>query len=149
MKAEELYNKVAGYCAQAERCRRDVRDKLRAWDDVNEETLETIVRQLEDNRFLDEKRYAVAFANDKLRFQHWGRMKIRAALMQKGVGNGDIEHALEQLDPETYRHTLEHLAETKRKELCKETDAFAAQQKLSRFLLGRGFTYEEISGVLR
>ena len=102
------------------------------------------MQKLEKEGFLNEERYARAFAGDKLRFQGWGRMKIRAALQAKKVPGAVIDAALNELDETTYREKLLQLRERKLRELRGEKDAFVKRQKVSRFLLGRGFTLDEI-----
>ena len=144
MKTNELYTKAAAYCSIAERCRQEVRDKLLAWDSDSADTYEEILQRLETEGFLNEGRYARAFANDKLRFQGWGRLKIRAALQAKHVSSAAIAEALAELDENTYRKKLCQLRERKERELRHEKDEFTKRQKISRFLLGRGFTMEEV-----
>ena len=104
--------------------------------------------RLQTEGFLDEQRYARAFANDKLRFQGWGRLKIRAALVQKGVASKAVQVALDELDEDTYNETMQKLAEKKRRELRSERDHYVLRQKLSRFLYGHGFYPEEFQSFL-
>ena len=137
MKTDELYNKAAAYCSTAERCRQDVKDKLAAWDPENTDGNGEIVHRLEAEGFLNEDRYARAFANDKLRFQGWGRLKIRAALKQKNVPESSISSALSGLEEATYEAVLDKLR-------TKAAKTKGDEMKVMRFLLSRGFTYDEI-----
>ena len=145
---DSLFSRAAAYCSQAERCRREVADKLRAWGEEDADETAQILERLEAESFLDEQRYARAFANDKLRFQGWGRLKIRAALAQKGVASKAVQIALDELDEATYQETLQKLADKKRRELRAEKDEYVLRQKLSRFLYGRGFYPEEFQDFL-
>ena len=145
----QLYSRAAAYCSTAERCRTEVVEKLKAWDKEGEADASQIIERLEQEGFLDEQRYAQAFANDKMRFQGWGKLKIRAALAQKRLSSRAIHEALDGLDEEIYRQTLLKLAEKKRRELRKEPDEQVLRQKLSRFLAGRGFSLDEIQSVVR
>ena len=77
-----LLNKAAAYCAAAEHCRSEVQTKLLQWGASANQTSD-ILDQLEDQGFLSETRYCSAFVNDKIRFQGWGKEKIRMALKQK------------------------------------------------------------------
>ena len=146
---DALFARAAAYCSLAEHCRRDVAEKLRSWGEVSDEEVKQVLERLESEGFWDEQRYAQAFANDKLRFQGWGRLKIRAALAQKGVASGAVQTALEELDEDTYRETLQTLADKKRRELRGERDQYVLRQKLSRFLYGRGFSLDEIQEILK
>ena len=140
-----LYSRAAAYCSTAEHCKKEVAEKLNSWGEENEEEIARILERLSDEGFIDETRYARAYANDKLRFQGWGRQKIRMMLQQKGVTSTAITEALAQLDEDEYRQVLQTLAEKKRRELRGEKDAFIVKQKIARFLAGRGFSFDEIS----
>ena len=145
---DALFSRAAAYCSLAEHCRREVADKLRSWGESSEEEITQILEHLEAEGYFNEQRYAQAFASDKLRFQGWGRLKIRAALAQKGVASKAVQLALEELDEETYRETLRALADKKRRELRGERDEYILRQKISRFLYGRGFSLDEIQEIL-
>ena len=145
---DALFSRAAAYCSLAEHCRREVADKLRSWGETSEEEITQVLERLEAEGYLNEQRYAQAFANDKLRFQGWGRLKIRAALAQKGVANQAASEALSQLDEDMYNQVLQTLAEKKKRELRTEKNAYVLEQKVMRFLVGRGFTIEEARQVL-
>lgn len=137
---ESLLNRAATYCAMGERCLSQIKEKLFAWG-ANASQAEQIMDYLVDNDYTNETRYAHAFTHDKVRFQHWGRVKIQAALTQKRVDRSAVREALEDINEEEYRESLRHLVEQKRR-TTEERD------KLLRFLAGHGFTYDEICDVL-
>ena len=148
-KTSQLFSRAAAYCSTAERCRSEVVVKLQQWDKDHEADADAVLKRLEQEGFLDEQRYAQAFANDKMRFQGWGRQKIRLQLMQKGIAESAILAALGQLDEDVYHQTLQNLADKKRRELRREKDSYVLRQKLSRFLAGRGFSMDDIMSVVR
>ena len=148
-KTSQLFSRAATYCSTAERCRSEVVAKLQQWDKDHEADADAVLKRLEQEGFLDEQRYAQAFANDKMRFQGWGRQKIRLQLKQKGVAESAILAALGQLDEDFYHQTLQNLADKKRRELRREKDSYVLKQKLSRFLAGRGFSMDDIMSVVR
>lgn len=132
----EALNKAAGYCTLCERCRYEVSTKLTAWG-VEHSVQEHILQRLESEGFIDESRYCKAFVNDKLRFNHWGRLKIVAAMRQKHLQQSDINNAIAQIDEEQYIDILKNLIQTKSKEL--KNDDHATKQKIIRFVASRGF----------
>ena len=148
-KTNQLFTRAAAYCSTAERCRSEVVVKLQQWDKDHEADADAVLKRLEQEGFLDEQRYAQAFANDKMRFQGWGRQKIRLQLMQKGIAESAILAALGQLDEDVYHQTLQNLADKKRRELRREKNPYVLKQKLSRFLAGRGFSMDDIMSVVR
>ena len=132
-KAEWL-DKCEAYCARAEHCAADVRRKLYEWQaptDLSDE----IVENLYKNDFLDDARFCHAYVHDKVAFQSWGRVKIQAGLRALDLPEADISEALNTIDEPTYAENLRQLAASRRSD---------APEKRIRFLMQRGFTYEEI-----
>ena len=139
---QQLLSKAEAYCAAAEHCISDVRNKLQQWDATNEEA-EQIIAHLLEEKYIDEVRYCQAFTHDKLLYQGWGRIKIRAALCAKYLPSACIAQALDSLDEAAYSETLKRVIATKKRAI--KSDDPMAREKLIRFCLQRGFTYEEIS----
>ena len=133
----EALNKAAAYCTLCERCVSEVRAKLTAWGMTPAEQ-NSIVERLVSEKFIDETRYCRAFVNDKLKFNHWGRIKISAALREKQLPKELAKEALEQIDEELYMEILTETIATKRREY-KGKDDYATKQKLMRFAASRGF----------
>ena len=134
------------YCSRSEHCVLDVMEKLTAADvSVNEAN--EIIHELIRLGYIDERRYACAFVNDKFRFNKWGKIKIAHALRQKEVASNVIQEALDTIDEEAYSKVLQQLIDTKKK----TTKTTAAQQKAAviRFALSRGFEYEVVMRLLR
>lgn len=75
----DLKYKAEAYCSSMERCVADVEAKLSQWG-ATPEMMEKIVRHLQDERYIDQKRFCSAFVRDKYRFNQWGRVKICQAL---------------------------------------------------------------------
>lgn len=141
----DLRNKAENYCASAEHCIWDVRQKLRQWGATNEDT-ESIIAHLQAERFVDELRYCQAFVHDKLLYQGWGRMKMRAQLQAKHLSTAAVEQALNEIDRDTYMSVLTRVLATKKRSI-KSADP-QAREKLIRFAMQRGFTYDEINGII-
>ena len=80
----ELRYKAEAYCSSMERCVTDVEAKLSQWG-ATPEVMEKIVRHLQDERYIDQKRFCSAFVRDKYRFNQWGRVKISQALRMKKI----------------------------------------------------------------
>lgn len=140
-----LRSKAEAYCAGAEHCVWEVKQKLQQWGASCEQT-EQVIAHLQAERFVDERRYCQAFVHDKLLYQGWGRMKMRAQLQARHLPSQAIEQALNDIDEDTYRSVLARVLETKKRSI-KSTDP-QAREKLIRFALQRGFTYEEISSIM-
>ena len=138
----QLRNKAEAYCATAEHCLFDVRIKLQLWGATAAQT-EDILTHLQDSGFVDEKRYSHAYAHDKLLYHGWGRMKIRAQLLAKQLPTNLIEDALNNIDETEYTNVLQRIIASKKRSMKSEDT-----NKLIRFCLHRGFTYDEIKQYL-
>ena len=132
-KAEWL-DKAEAYCARAEHCAADVRRKLYEWQ-APADFADGIVESLYSNDFLNDARFCCAYVHDKVAYQSWGRLKIQAGLRALQLHEKEIREALENIDNTTYLNNLRTLIASR------ETDS---EDKRLRFLLQRGFTYEEI-----
>ena len=137
-KADYLH-KAEMYCARAEHCAADVRRKLYEWG-APEKIHDEIEKNLYQNDFLNDMRFCRAYMHDKLEYQHWGRLKIRAGLQALKLPENNIRVALSEIDEEKYTSILKHLAAQKKE---------SSQEQLFRFLLQRGFAYEEIKSTIK
>jgi regulatory protein len=142
-----LLHRMAAYCSMAERCIQDVQKKIRTAG-LPAEAGERIVALLLQERFIDEKRFARSFVNDKLRFNKWGRNRIAYELSRKDIPPDICREALEAIDGAAYSATLLSLLEEKRKTFLRK-DGPEAFKQLFRFAAGRGFESGEIAGCLR
>ena len=79
---DELRHKAEAYCATAEHCCSEVHNKLQLWG-ANKEYATIILQRLQADGYINEARYCHAFAHDKVAYQGWGRVKIKAALYAK------------------------------------------------------------------
>ena len=73
---------MAAFCSISEHCESEVRERLQKAG-VSPDEADRIVDYLYDEQYLDAARYCRAFARDRLRFAHWGRVKIQQALRLK------------------------------------------------------------------
>jgi regulatory protein len=142
---DELRHKAEAYCASAEHCSYEVSNKLQQWG-ANAEAIASIIAHLKSQRYIDDERYCRAFAHDKLLYQGWGRVKIQAALIAKHLPSTYIQQALDDINQEDYTNSLTRAVATKKRAI-KSNDPMA-REKLIRFCLQRGFTYDEILPLL-
>lgn len=134
-------------CSTMEKCKFEIRLKIKSWGYTGTET-EEIINELIREKFIDELRFATFFANDKFRFNKWGRIKIRYELTQKQIPSDIIETALEKIDDNEYNEILVNLLESKAKSVNSESE-FERNSKLIKFAQSKGFEYEEIRKALK
>ena len=134
---------LAALCAQAEHCQWEMLEKMRRWK-LPEEEQARIMQRLIDGRYVDDERFARAFVKDKVRYNKWGRRKVEQALWQKHIAEDIRQRTLDEIEEEDYLDVLRPLLKQKRKTIKASSD-YEMNQKLARFAMSRGFTYDIIS----
>ena len=143
---EKAFQKIKHFCAYQERNHREVKEKLYSFGLYKDE-VELLLSQLIETDYLNEERYAIAFAGGKFRVKNWGRVKIRYALQQQKVSDYCIRRALQEIDTVDYLKTLQHLYDAKKLSLENEPDVYIQQKKTSAYLLQKGYEYELIKAL--
>ena len=146
MTEQEAYLQLATLCAQAEHCEQEMRDKMKRWE-IDETVQNRIIDRLVQERYIDNERYARAFVKDKIRYNKWGRRKVQQALWMKRIDNDIQQRVLDEIDEKEYLDVLHPLLKQKRKS-TKAANDYELNQKLVRFALGRGFTFDIIRQCL-
>ena len=136
---QQLISRAENYCARAEHCASEVRTKITAWGGSKEDA-DKIVAHLYAQKYLDDARYCNAYVHDKLLYQHWGKVKIRTMLQARQLPTSDIQNALKNIDETEYNRILRAVLALKKN---------AARDAQIRFLLQRGFEYQDIRKVLQ
>ncbi len=143
---QEAYLTLAAICAKAEHCQWEMLEKMRRWE-LSDEAQARVMERLVKERYVDDERYARAFVLDKIRYNKWGQRKVEQALWQKHI-DGDIrQRVLSEVDDEEYLSVLRPLLKQKRRSVKASSD-YELNQKLIRFALGRGFTFDIIRQCL-
>ena len=143
---QEAYLQLAALCAQAEHCQQEMRDKMKRWE-MAPEVQERVIARLVKERYIDDERYARAFVKDKIRYNKWGRRKVQQGLWMKRIDDDIQQRVLDEVDDEEYLAVLKPLLKQKAKSIKAQSD-YELTQKLVRFALGRGFTYDIIRQCL-
>ena len=142
----DAYLTLAALCAQAEHCQWEMIEKMRRWE-LPEEEQARVMQRLVSERYVDDERYARAFVKDKVRYNKWGRRKVEQALWQKHIDEDIRRRVLDEVDDNEYLDVLRPLLKQKRRSTKASSD-YELNQKLMRFALGRGFTFDIIRQCL-
>lgn len=132
-------------CSRREYCISDIRAKLYKELDGDSLKVEEALSILINEKYVDDLRYASAYARDKSAISGWGEVKIRYVLSAKGLTREVIAEALEQVDPDKAFCRLFKLLENKYKSL---KDDPQCKIKLLRFSMGRGYGYDDVARVI-
>ena len=141
----KVADRMRALCSRREYCRKDILKKVMTALDGDAAKAEEVVGKLVEERYVDDRRYAAAFARDKASIAGWGAAKIRYMLAAKGVDREIIASALEEIDVNRADARLEKLMENKARSL---KDDPQRRIKLLRFGVGRGYGYEEVSSMI-
>lgn len=142
---QKAIDKMRRLCSRREYCSSDVRGKLMKELEGKTAEVDLALEQLIEEKYVDDRRYAVAYARDKAAIYGWGKTKIKYMLSSKGVARDVIAEALAEVDDSKASDRLLRLLENKYKTL---KDDPQWKLKLLRFALGRGYTYDEINKTL-
>ncbi|QEC53158.1 regulatory protein [Anseongella ginsenosidimutans] len=139
--------KAARYCAYQERSQQEVRDKLYETG-VAASLVEEVISELIQQDFINEERFAKAWAGGKFRIKGWGRAKIRKGLQLKRVSEYCIRAGLKEIDEADYLKTLKRLLEEKFKALP-AGNPFVQNRKAAAYAISRGYEPELVWDLIR
>jgi regulatory protein len=137
---------LENYCAYQERCHKEVEKKLYDLKMIPE-AKELIILHLLQHNFLNEERFAKAFARGKFSIKKWGKIRITNELKFRNISAYNIKTALNEIDEDDYLNTLQKIAEKKLK-LIKENNTYKKNKKLSTFLISKGFESQLVYKVI-
>jgi regulatory protein len=134
---EEIILKLEHWCSYRERCESEVRQKLFLMKVPVEENGEYF-SHLRENNFLNEDRYAAAFARGKFNIKSWGRRKIEQQLKSKNISEKKITQSIGELDEGLYFLRLQDVLLKKNKTL-READPHKRKYKLMQYAMQKGY----------
>jgi regulatory protein len=143
----EALAKIFSYCAYQERSHREVKKRLFDYG-LHSDEVEQILSRLITEGFVNEERFAKAFAGGKFRVKKWGRLKIENELNLIGLSSRNITRGLAEIETEDYEKALRQLLE-KKASLVTESDAFKKRDKLAKFAIGRGYEPDLVWRMLK
>ncbi len=142
----QILNRLQAQCARREYCRADVRQKALKALEGDVAGAETVVASLVADQFVDDLRYASAFAREKASLTGWGPVKISYALSAKGIDRDTIRQALEEIDGAAADRKMETVLRAKWKTLAEDPEG---KLKLLKFGLGRGYEYNALQDLVK
>lgn len=139
--------KAADYCAYQERSQQEVRDKLYGYGLHHDEVEETISELITEG-YINEERFAKAYAGGKFRIKGWGKRKILQGLKQHRISEYCIKKGMLEIDPDDYFKTIiKHIE--KKKPTIKADSAYILKGKLMQHLVAKGFEMDLIHEAIK
>ena len=143
---EQALQKLKHYCTYQERCHSEVKEKLYnlgVWKKDHDEIISALIEE----NYLNEERFAIAYAGGKWRVKQWGRVKIKYELKQKKVSEYCIKKALQQISEEEYLAVIKKMADEKYASL-KAEQYLVRKKKTMDFLIRKGFEMDLVRKVI-
>lgn len=142
---EEAKRRMERYCVYQERCHKEVHQKLYEMRMIPL-AVDQIIDHLLQHNFLNETRFAQAFARGKFREKKWGRNRIVNELKRREISKYNIQLALKEIPDSEYYETFEVLAEKRMRQLVSETNLQKKRKKLADYLFYRGWESDLVYG---
>lgn len=144
-KCLKVLGSMQAKCSRQEMCVSDVRAKAMKALDGDAEAAERIVASLVADRFVDDRRYASAYAREKSSLSGWGAQKISFMLAHKDIDRQTIAEALEEVDADVAAKKLESVVAARYRLVSEDPQC---RLKLLKFALGRGYGYDEVKSAV-
>lgn len=125
----------------------ELRNKL--WGkDYDRKLIDEVLKNLKESGYIDDKEFIRAFAAEKSKVKNWSIRRIKGELLKRGLDLRSIDEVLEVQNTELEIANAMGAAKKKYESLKKRNlEPREMKNKLSTFLLSRGFDYETIKGV--
>ena len=143
----QALQKAEAFCAYQERSQYEVRGKLLDLG-LRGDDLERIISELISTNFLNEERFALAYAQGKMRMKSWGRRKIADGLRFKQVSAPLIKKALNSLNGDEYEEKLRQLIEKKGLSM-NEKNTTLLNYKLGNYAISKGYEPDLVFYILK
>ena len=128
--------KAQAYCAYQERSQQEVRDKLYEWG-LWKDAVESIIAELITSNFINEERFAKAYAGGKFRVKKWGRVKIRIELKRKGLTDYCIRKGIQEIGDDEYMEALLAVISEKAAKI-KDRNLLKRNYSIAQYAISRG-----------
>lgn len=139
-------NKSMTLCSRRELCSGDIRARLDSWG-LPAHVCEKVINELIKENFINDQRFAQAFARDKFKYNKWGKIKINAHLKAKHIQPELIRSALDSLDNEAYIRLAKDLIQNHRKSV-RAKSPYDMKARLLRYGLSKGFENSLLYDIL-
>ena len=143
---QKLIDRLRRMCSRREYCMSDILKKAATALDGDRDAAAKVLDVLVSEKYVDDLRYATAYAREKAMIAGWGETKIRYMLSTKRIDRALVDQALTEIDSSKADSRLQKLLENKAKTLKADPQI---RLKLLRFALGRGYQYDDVVRVLQ
>lgn len=142
---DEIKQKLVNYCVYQDRCHAEVEQKMRDFLLIEDARDEIVLYLLREN-YLNEERFTRSYIRGKFYIKRWGKVKIKLNLKQKQISEKLISKCFDEIDMDDYDKTIVKIYEDYHEK--QNGTEFQKRNKSVKYLLSRGFSYDDIVKVL-
>ena len=134
-------NYVYWLISKQSRTKKEILDKLKR-KEYEEDVISVVVKEAEENGLINDKRYAFAYALDRMNFYKSGKNLVRMKLVQKGVEKSLIDKAIERAfeGVDEYAQALD--IAKRRARTYKRLEKQVIARRLTSYIVRRGFSFD-------
>lgn len=110
--------------------------------------IDRVIRELERMNFVDDDRFARAYAHDKLVFSGWGRKKIIQGLWAKRLPKSSIDQAMDEIEEEEYTDVATRVIQSKIRMSKDGVSTYESKLKILKYAMQRGFECAVASRII-
>lgn len=141
---EVAYERALNYLSYRPHSTMEIQMKLRRKDFTDDE-IKDVIERLRRNGLVEDEQFARTWVENRSEFRPRGRRLLALELRQKGVAPDAIQTALSLTDDDD----LAYRAGCKYAKRLADLDWEKFKERLSAFLLRRGFSYETLKPVVK
>ncbi|MEY2950549.1 MAG: regulatory protein RecX [Saprospiraceae bacterium] len=145
LSSDQIYQKISAFCAYQERCHSEVRSKLIQLGCFGDDLEQQIIRLIAED-FLNEERFAILYAQSKLRQKQWGKIKIDLQLKAKRISEYCRKKALNEIDDLEYQNILKKIITNKWNATAYNSE-YERKIKTQQYAYRKGFEPEIIQTI--
>ncbi|NLJ89101.1 MAG: regulatory protein RecX [Epulopiscium sp.] len=134
------------FLAYRMRTKKELKDKLIS-KGYHEDTINSVIKLLESYKYIDDEAFAYAFVRDSIKLKFRGKNKLIYDLRTKGISQEIIDKIINNED----LNEIENIKILINKKIGEKKIVnldYKEKDKLYKFLIRRGFSYEIIQKVL-
>lgn len=111
-----------------------------------ENIIEDEIAFLKDYGYIEDKRYAKNFTMDAINLKKWGKVRIRAELIRRGVDSEITDNVIANAFPEDCSDKVLEQLESRFKN--SDLSNLKERTRIFNYFFRRGYTAEEIKGAM-
>lgn len=136
------FNKCLDLVSRATKTEKQVKEYLLS-KDFSANVVDNCIDKLKAYNFINDEKYALQYA--ELSSANKGVKRIRYELIMKGISDSLIDKALQQINDEKFSQAID---EQVAKFFRNKTKDYANFIKANRYLLNKGYSYEQVKKAL-